>query len=271
MNAPTRDILDATVTQCLRAHQGFALATINLDHMVKLRGDVAFREVYAAQDVVVADGNPIVWLSKIAGQPVELLPGSDLLIPLAKIAARTGRSIALVGSTDKVLNAAGQKLQEIIPDLEIAIKISPPFNFDPRGEEALHILEQIRASGAGLVFVALGAPKQETFAATGRGVLPDVGFASIGAALDFISGYFARAPLWVRKLALEWLWRVLNEPRRLIGRYTRCALVLPSQMVEALQLRWSGKSQKILSAMPREAIVPAGPPHGGAHHLRQDS
>lgn len=271
VNAPTRDILDATVTQCLRRHQGFALATINLDHVVKLRDDVPFRDVYAAQDVVVADGNPIVWLSRIAGQPVELLPGSDLLIPVAKIAARTGRSIALVGSTEKVLNAAGQKLQEIIPDLEIAIKISPPFNFDPSGDEALHILEQIRASGAGLVFVALGAPKQETFAATGRRVLPDVGFASIGAALDFISGYYARAPLWVRKLALEWLWRVLNEPRRLIGRYTRCALVLPSQVAAAVRLRWSGKSQKVLSDLPREAVVSAGTSHSSGHHRGQKS
>lgn len=260
VNVPSRAILDATVTQHLRARQGFALATINLDHVVKLGCNTAFRDVYAAQDVIVADGNPIVWLSKIAGQPVDLMPGSDLLIPLAKMAASTGRSIALIGSTQKVLNAAGDRLQEIIPDLEIAAKIAPPFNFDPQGADAMQILQQIRASGAGLVFVAFGAPKQETFAALGRTVLPDVGFASIGAALDFISGYYARAPIWVRRLALEWLWRVLNEPRRLIGRYTRCAVVLPLQVVAAVRLRLSGKSQQILSVLPREAIVSRASP-----------
>ncbi|SDW24556.1 polymer biosynthesis protein, WecB/TagA/CpsF family [Roseicitreum antarcticum] len=242
--------------QRFRAGEGFALATINLDHVVKLTNDPEFREVYAAQDLVVADGNPIVWLSKIAGLPVDLLPGSDMLIPLAKLAARAGTPIALVGSTDKVLNAAGEQLQKIIPDLQIATKISPPFNFDPRGPDAMLIFEQIRQSGAGMVFVALGAPKQETFAAMGRMVLPGVGFASIGAALDFISGYFVRAPLWVRKLTLEWLWRVLNEPQRLIGRYTRCILVLPRQVVAALLLRWSGASRATLPSVSH-VTVPA--------------
>lgn len=226
--------------QRFRSGEGFALATINLDHVVKLTHDPCYREVYAAQDLVVADGNPIVWLSKIAGLPVDLLPGSDLLIPMAKLAAGAGIPVAMVGTTDKVLNAAGDRLQEIIPDLQIVAKISPPFGFDPRGAEATAVFDRIRASGAGMVFIALGAPKQETFAAMGRAALPGVGFASFGAALDFISGYYLRAPLWVRKLTLEWLWRVLNEPRRLIGRYTRCVLVLPRQVLAALRLRWSG-------------------------------
>ncbi len=88
--------------------EGFALATLNLDHLVKLRASGAFRRAYGAQDLVVADGNPIVWLSRLAGRKVELVPGgSDMVLPLAEVAADEGVRVALVGSTEESLVAAG--------------------------------------------------------------------------------------------------------------------------------------------------------------------
>ena len=124
-----------------------------------------------------------------------------------------------------------------MPGLEVACRIAPPFGFDPEGPGADAILRQVADSGARLCFIALGAPKQERFAARGRAVAPGVGFASIGAGLDFLSGTQVRAPLWVRRLALEWLWRLLGQPRRMLMRYLQCIGILPGHLVRALMQR----------------------------------
>jgi exopolysaccharide biosynthesis WecB/TagA/CpsF family protein len=110
--------------------------------------------------------------------------------------------------------------------------------FDPAGPEAEEMLHRIAESGARLCFIALGAPKQESFAATGRRVAPEVGFASIGAGLDFFAGTQQRAPKWVRRIAMEWLWRMMLSPGRLAGRYAKCALVLPGLAMRSLLLRF---------------------------------
>ena len=233
VNIPSAIALFDQVTKRLKAGQGFAIATINLDHLVKLRDSNSFLTAYLAQDFIVADGNPIVWLSKLAKSPVELVPGSELVVPLARIAAVNGVGIALLGSTTEALDRAAVGLQALVPDLKIAICIAPPFGFDPTDEQAKAILIDLKNSGAGLCFLALGAPKQEEFAALGRKVTPNIGFASIGASLDFIAGNQTRAPKWVQKLALEWFWRMASSPRRLIPRYMRCIAILPSLALDA--------------------------------------
>lgn len=238
INVATRDALWREVQACWDKGAGFALATINLDHVTKLERDVAFRDAYAAQDLVVADGNPVVWVSKIAGSPVELMPGSELIEPLSKLAARHGQKVALIGSSDEALAGAAEALRQTAPGLEVVLCIAPPYGFDPEGDAARDILEQVAESGATLVFIALGAPKQELFAAFGREIAPKAGFVSIGAGLDFLSGHQVRAPGWVRAIAMEWLWRMLSSPRRMVGRYTLCALALPGLAVRALGQRF---------------------------------
>lgn len=233
----SRAALQSAVRARLAAGQGFALATINLDHLVKLSRSTAFRRAYAAQDMVVADGNPIVWLSRLAGKPVDLLPGSDLVLPLVRDCAAAGRGLALVGATDAALAAAGARLMAEVPGLNIVLRHAPPMGFDPEGPAAAALLAEVAASQAGLCLIALGAPKQESFAARGRALAPAVGFASIGAGLDFLAGTQVRAPEWVRRLALEWLWRALSSPRRLIPRYAACAAILPGQVLAALRQR----------------------------------
>ena len=220
-----------------RARRGFALATLNLDHLVKLRHDSAFLAAYLRHDLVVADGNPVVWLSRLAGRPVGLVPGADMVVPMARLAAEAGASVALVGSTEAALHAAGEALCDRVPGLVIAARIAPPMGFDPLGAQGTEVIAALRASGAGLCLLALGAPKQEIFAARAHAALPHMGFASIGAGLDFIAGVQPRAPLWARRLALEWLWRMLSSPRRLVPRYARCAAILPRLMVAAWRLR----------------------------------
>ncbi len=241
VNIATRNALEAEVTDRLSSGRGFALATLNLDHLVKLAADPEFRAAYQRQDLVVADGNPIVWLARLARQPVTLMPGSDLVVPLAHWAAGAGQTVALVGSTDESLRRAAEALRQAVPGLVVACSIAPPFGFDPEGPQADAILRDVAQSGARLCFIALGAPKQELFAARGRVTAPQVGFASIGAGLDFLSGSQVRAPLWVRKLALEWLWRLLSQPRRMITRYALCFSILPGHTIRALRQRFAGQ------------------------------
>lgn len=238
VNVPTWAVLEARVRERFARKSGFALATINLDHIVKLYGSESFRSVYLAQDFVVADGNPIVWLSRLAGKPVSLIPGSEAILPLAQIAAGQGVKVALFGSSAPVLAASAEYLEREVRDLYVVCQIAPPMGFDPSGPQAEEMLRQIAASGARLCFIALGAPKQESFAATGRRVTPDVGFASIGAGLDFFAGTQKRAPLWARRIAMEWFWRMADDPRRLVGRYLKCGLVLPGLTLKAVLARF---------------------------------
>jgi N-acetylglucosaminyldiphosphoundecaprenol N-acetyl-beta-D-mannosaminyltransferase len=237
VNISDNATLMATLHARFASRQGFALATINLDHLVKLRRSEGFRKSYLAQDLVVADGNPIVWLSRLAARPVSLIPGSDLVLPVARLAARDGVSIALMGSTGEALARAAKSLTAAVPGLKVVLQTAPPMGFDPTGPDAIRIVKQIAASGAGLCFIALGAPKQEAFAALGRQLAPSVGFASIGAGLDFLAGSQTRAPQMVQHLAMEWLWRALQSPRRMIPRYLACAALLPSEMLAAWRLR----------------------------------
>lgn len=240
LNMPDRGSLLSAVQERFHRGEGFALATINLDHLVKLRSDAAFARAYAAHDLVVADGNPIVWLSKLAARPVELVPGSDMVEPVARLAAREGVRVAMVGSTDETLTLAKAYLERIAPGLQVVFREAPAMGFDAQGEEAGRILDRVRESGAGLCYVALGAPRQEIFAARGLEAVPGCGFMSIGAGLDFLAGHQKRAPAWVRRIAMEWLWRMVLSPARLGPRYARCAAILPNEGIRALGLRRRG-------------------------------
>lgn len=229
--------LKREISDKIEQNQSFALATINLDHLVKLNADAEFYRSYRAQDLVVADGNPIVWMSQIAGQKLQLLPGSDLVEPLCQQMAEMDAPIALVGATQEALDLAADHLKSAYPKLNIVLKLSPPFGFDPAGAEAEEVLATVHASGARLCFLAFGAPKQEVLAARGKSIAKHTGFVSVGAGLDFLAGTQERAPQWVRTIGMEWLWRLLGNPRRMGARYARCFAILPRHLVQAVKLR----------------------------------
>ena len=244
INVPDKDSLLSAMDARLSAGQGFTVATLNLDHVVKLRVNPDFRAAYGRHTFVVADGNPIVWLSRLAGQEVALVPGSELVDPVMAYAARNGVPVCFLGSTEAALTAAANDFMRRYPELQIADKISPAMGFDPTGAEARACIDRIAASGARICLLALGAPKQEIFAAFAQTRLSHVGFLSIGAGLDFVAGTQQRAPAWMRAIAAEWLWRLLSNPRRLAGRYAACLAILPRLTLSALRARQGARKDR---------------------------
>jgi exopolysaccharide biosynthesis WecB/TagA/CpsF family protein len=227
VNVATRAALFRALREKLSTGSGFGLATLNLDHLTQLPPNQSFFDAYQAHDLIVADGRPVVWLSQLAQNPVELMPGSDLILPICALCAELDVSIALVGSSEDALNGAATALIARTPGLKVSYIHAPAYGFDPSGTAADQIFTDLAASQAGLCFIALGAPKQELFAARGRAKAPGIGFASIGAGLDFLSGHQVRAPKAMRMFALEWLWRALQSPRRMVPRYAKCFAILP--------------------------------------------
>jgi exopolysaccharide biosynthesis WecB/TagA/CpsF family protein len=239
VNSPALQPLLADLEARMAQGQGFTVATLNMDHVVKLRQNAAFRDAYLSHSHVTADGNPIVWFSRLAGSEMELVPGSDLIDPVLERAARTGCKLALFGSTQASLDKAAQEIEHRYPGAKVVAAISPPMGFDPTGPQAKEAIETLRQSGAGLCLIALGAPKQELFAAFAAPQLPGMGFLSIGAGVDFISGAQTRAPRLVRRFAVEWLWRMVLSPRRMAGRYLSGIALLPRLLYLALKTRLS--------------------------------
>jgi N-acetylglucosaminyldiphosphoundecaprenol N-acetyl-beta-D-mannosaminyltransferase len=132
-----------------------------------------------------------------------------------------------------VLNKASRLLQERNAGLTIAGVFAPPQGFDPTSEYARHCITTIGSSGADLCFVALGAPKQELFADYAKTLLPHISCVCIGGGLDFIAGAQVRAPYWMQRWGMEWLWRAASDPQRLVYRYLLCVAALPGFLARA--------------------------------------
>jgi N-acetylglucosaminyldiphosphoundecaprenol N-acetyl-beta-D-mannosaminyltransferase len=218
------------------AQQGdnFSVCTLNLDHVVQLQQRPDFRAAYRRARFVTADGFPIVMLSRLLGTRIRRTTGADLVEPICREARKTGLPIFMLGSNDRTLSLTAKRLSERFQGLKVAGYYAPGANFDPYSPEADFAVDHIRASGAKLCFVALGAPRQELFAARCLDELDGTGLLCIGAALDFIAGTQTRAPSLTQKVGLEWAWRMLREPRRLGPRYARCLAVVPRLVVRTL-------------------------------------
>jgi exopolysaccharide biosynthesis WecB/TagA/CpsF family protein len=205
--------------------KGFTFHTLNLDHVAKLRGSATFRDAYRRATFVSADGWPIAWLANraVGRHAFERAAGADLIGPLLQAAAERDLPVYLIGPLPRAQAAAIAEMKRRAPALVIAGAEAPHVGDDDAELDRLAMAARIRASGARLCLVALGAPKQELLADALSAHCPSVGFLCIGAALDFVAGDARRAPLWMRRSGLEWLWRLALEPRRLAARYVACA------------------------------------------------
>jgi exopolysaccharide biosynthesis WecB/TagA/CpsF family protein len=206
--------------------RGGTVFTLNLDHLVKLEHDPAFRAAYDQATYVSADGAPVVAMARRQGASLVRVTGADLVRPLCGAAALARIPVHFFGTTPETLVTTEAVLRCEYPRLIVAGLESPPFGFSPFGIEARAAAERIASSGARICFVALGAPKQEIFAEFARRWAPGVTFVCIGAALDFIGGSQQRAPEVLQVAGLEWLWRLVHDPRRLTKRYALSAMYL---------------------------------------------
>jgi exopolysaccharide biosynthesis WecB/TagA/CpsF family protein len=227
VNVPSLPEAVSSIVSAAQHGENFSVCTLNLDHVVQLQQHANFRAAYRRARFVTADGFPIVVLSRLMGTRIERTTGADLVEPVCEEARKKGLSIFLLGANDRTLKMTAKRLTDRFTGLQIAGCLAPGSGFDPYSGEADAAIERIRESGARLCFVALGAPRQELFAARCLDELNGTGMLCIGAALDFIAGTQTRAPSLARKTGLEWAWRMLREPRRLGPRYVRCMSVVP--------------------------------------------
>lgn len=238
-----------TVLEAVRAGRGGCLFTPNLHHMQAFAngadGSVYDRSAkLPGARLVVADGMPLIWASRLRGTPLpERVAGSDLIWTLTAGATRKGASIFLLGGNPGAAEACAERMRSEYPDVRIAGCMAPPHGFerDPRAIEA--IVATLRKAAPEIVYVALGFPKQEELALQLAAELPSTWFVGVGISFSFVSGEVQRAPRWMQATGLEWIHRLVQEPRRLFRRYLIDGLPFAARMFgHALRSRF-GRSR----------------------------
>ena len=190
----------------------------NVHMFVEAYLDRSFAKVVNGADIVTPDGKPLCWaLYLLCGVRQERVAGMDLLPKLLKQAEEEGIAVYFYGGTEETLLKTDQYLRQHFPDLVVAGMYSPPFRKLNKPEEE-DIINKINISGAGMVFVVLGCPKQEKWMAAMKGRINAM-MIGIGGAVDVAIGIQKRAPYWMQKSGLEWVFRLVQEPRRLFKRY----------------------------------------------------
>jgi N-acetylglucosaminyldiphosphoundecaprenol N-acetyl-beta-D-mannosaminyltransferase len=219
-NVTTTEAIDL-IRRMIDAGDPHYLVTANVDFLVQAREDVELRRILFDSNLVLCDGTPVLWASRLLGNPLpERVAGADLVPLLIELAARSKYRLFFLGATPESSAQAVARLQAQYPELIIAGHYSPPFNklLEMDHDE---IVKRIRAAKPDLLFVSFGCPKQEKWIAMHYRELGVPLCAGVGATIDFLAGSVRRAPMWMRRNGLEWVFRLLQEPRRLYRRYCK--------------------------------------------------
>lgn len=207
------------VSESTRGHGGW-VATPNMDICRQSSANPAKRSLLRSATLIVPDGMPLVWAARLAGTPLpQRVSGSSLIDTLSSAAARANLSIYLLGGASGVPQKAAHALIRRHAGLRVVGADAPPLGFDRSAAEASAIHARLRAAGPDIVFVGLGFPKQEHLISKLAVAFPGMWFVACGAAIPFAAGTMSRAPAWMQVTGLEWLFRLLKEPRRLCRRY----------------------------------------------------
>lgn len=218
IHAATWDETLDTITRWSSAHESRYVCICNVHSVVTATRDESFARIIEEADLATPDGAPIAWMLRRLGHvEQQRINGPDLMTRYCRKAAKSGESIFLFGSTVATLKRLQYSLKRDFPGLRIAGTYSLPFRVST-AQEDLEIVNAINRSSAGTVWVALGCPKQEAWMAAHRGRINAV-MVGVGAAFDYFAGSVSRAPDWMQRMGLEWLYRLASEPRRLWRRY----------------------------------------------------
>jgi N-acetylglucosaminyldiphosphoundecaprenol N-acetyl-beta-D-mannosaminyltransferase len=206
------------LTEFVESDRPHQVVTVNLDFIRIARRDLVFRDALNGADLAVADGMPLVWLSRLLGQRLpERIAGIDLVQETASLAARRGWSVFLLGAAPGVADAAAHRLAGENIGLRIAGTYSPPMSFDERDEAVM--IARVRAAKPDILLVAFGAPRQDTWIRDNLDCLEVPVCIGVGGSFNFLAGFQPRAPHWIQQAGLEWAHRLVHEPRRLWKRY----------------------------------------------------
>jgi N-acetylglucosaminyldiphosphoundecaprenol N-acetyl-beta-D-mannosaminyltransferase len=208
------------------------VVTPNAQHVVLHQKDSRFREIYENAFLVVPDGVPLLWAARLLGLRLSgRVNGTDLFEALCAEAAERELRVFFLGGREGAAIAAADRLRARHPSLKVCGLYCPPFGFESDPDQESRIVEQINAAQPHVLFVGLGAPKQEYWMYAHRNLLRVPMSLGIGVSFEFVGGLVKRAPLWMQRSGLEWLFRLFAEPKRLWRRYVLgnthfCALVV---------------------------------------------
>ncbi len=218
-NLTMKETLDEIDKLILKNDKSYVV-TPNVDHIVMLETDVELKNIYRDASLILADGKPLLWISKWYKTPIkEKISGSDLFPLLCEMAAKKGYSMFFLGAAEGVAAKAAENLKKKYNGLEIVGTYSPPYGFEKDEIESEKIIDMVKEAHPDILILGLGSPKQEKFVyhyCKDLGVPISLG---LGASLDFEAGNIRRAPKWMSNHGLEWLYRLIKEPKRMFKRY----------------------------------------------------
>ncbi|MBS0656938.1 MAG: WecB/TagA/CpsF family glycosyltransferase [Verrucomicrobia bacterium] len=253
----TRQQVLARVDAMVQSRRPHYIATANVDFLVQALEDIELRRILFDADLVVCDGTPLLWASSWLGNPLpERVAGSDLVPVLLEVAAQKGYRIFFLGGRDDIAKKAEANLRTRYPGLVIAGRYSPPLATLLEMDHA-DIRRRIQDAQPDIVLVSFGCPKQEKWIAMNyreSGVPVSMG---VGATIDFLAGAVSRAPVWMQRSGLEWIYRLLQEPKRLARRYGHDLRVFGLAIV---QQWWRMKQRPARGAGPAVPSTPAATP-----------
>lgn len=206
------------------------VVTPNVDHAVQLQENPLLAAAYRDADLILADGHPIVWASRLLRRPLpERVPGSELVPALFETCNQQQDPIRvfLLGARPGVALTAAANMRRQWPHVETVGVYSPPLGFENDERECNFILGRLALCRPDVVIVGLGAPKQEIWVHRHHRQIPAKVALCVGATIDFLAGEQKRAPVWMQRSGFEWLHRLASQPRRLLGRYARDAWIFP--------------------------------------------
>lgn len=187
--------------------------------VIECQDDVALRDIHNSAGMVIPDGMPMVWCGRYAGAAsMDRVCGRDLMLDVMKASKEGGWRHYFYGAAPGVAEELGRKMQELHPGIEVVGSFSPPYR-ELESSEVDEIASMINDSGADFVWVGLSTPKQELWMAKFRDLLEAPILVGVGAAFDMHTGRISQAPGWMQRAGLEWLFRLLTEPKRLWRRY----------------------------------------------------
>lgn len=196
------------------------IVAINVDVVMKIESDSYLKQITDEAEMVLVDGQPLVWVAKMHKKPVKAkISGSDLVPLLCKKAADKGYTVYILGGKDGIAEKAKKRLEKKHPNIKIVGTYAPPMGFEKSEEEINKVNKKISEANPDLLIVCFGCPKQEKFIYENYQKYDATVSVCAGATVDFLAGNIKRAPKWMSKCGLEWLYRFFKEPKRLFKRY----------------------------------------------------